>query len=238
MRTIFVYLLLAYYSYQASCLSNNVVDDTNIINELKITARSMIKDLNQYQNKYLSDSNLILKEVQDDSLTKTSGTMKYVTNSIKTAVKAVSVTGKDAASCLEACRISLRDVNKSTNKELDQCYHAFSFYIEPILKEIRSTIKKGENILSDLEDITIGCTKHVSTGDCLSEKLDEVEKTLRNMQVHIAGIKSTGSSAMNKAKTVVTSCSEKAVRSMHVEATFKIQRKANACVRNIYKQDY
>ena len=57
------------------------------------------------------------------------------------------------------------------------------------------------------------------------------------MQVYAAEIKSTGSSAMDKAKTVVTSCSEKTVRAMLFEATYNIQREANICVRKIYKED-
>lgn len=96
--------------------------------------------------------------------------------------------------------------------------------------------QNGENISEDLDTIFIGCTKHLTTGDCLTEKIDEVRKTLKKMQTDVVGIKNTGTSAMNKAKTVVTSCSEKAVRSLHVEATFNIQREANICVRNIYNE--
>lgn len=74
------------------------------------------------------------------------------------------------------------------------------------------------------------------SGDCLKEKIEEVRKTLRKMQADVENIKNTGTTAIKKAKTVVTSCSDKAVRSLHVEATFNIQREANICVRNIYNE--
>ncbi|XP_051170877.1 uncharacterized protein LOC127287792 [Leptopilina boulardi] len=232
-----IYSLLLAFSIFHVCLSNSIDDHSEIINELKSIVASTIEQLKLYQNNFQSDVKINLQTVQNDSIWKINKDLNYVSSSIMNAVNAVGSTGKNAQSCYEACKVSLKNLNKQTNNKLDKCYYSFSYYTEPALKEIKTAIQNGENISEDLDTIFIGCTKHLTeSGDCLTEKIEEVRKTLKKMQTNVNDIKNIGTSSMNKAKTVVTSCSEKAVRYLHVEATFNIQREANICVRNIYNE--
>lgn len=91
--------------------------------------------------------------------------------------------------------------------------------------------------LTDLNNTLATCSsgKATTPEKCVINKIEELEVSINRQQIIIFKIKNEGLTVLKNVKISAKACQSKFVYDMRVEATFKVYRDANLCIRSIYK---
>ncbi|XP_033208393.1 uncharacterized protein LOC117167507 [Belonocnema kinseyi] len=238
--TFFGTLLALCVLYKVASSSAIPDEQVKIIEGLKNTTQSIIADLNRYEEKLQSDVKLKINQVKVDALGRMDGIVYYVIHGIETAVSAVNITGSDAESCHQTAKASLGKLNETAYHNFNKCVPISLSAVDPLLKNITSAIQIAGKISKNLDNILSDCSsaKQPATEKCVVLKIQDYQLSIKELQISVSKLKNAQFSAIKNAKIAARSCHAKIVYAMRVEATFKIYRDANLCIRSIYKAGF
>ncbi|XP_051157933.1 uncharacterized protein LOC127279542 [Leptopilina boulardi] len=212
-------------------------ENEKVIDGLKNTTQLIIEGLKRFEEKLQSDLKIKINQTKVDSLNRMDGIVYYVLHGIETAVSAVNVTGIDAVSCQKIANNSLQKINETTYLNLDKCTPISLSSAAPLLKNITKAIQVANKTITDLNNTIATCSSDKSTTveKCVINKIEDYEISIRKQQTTVFKIKNEGLTVTKNVKISSRSCQSKFVYDMRVEATFKVYREANLCIRSIYK---
>ncbi|XP_043475825.1 uncharacterized protein LOC122507283 [Leptopilina heterotoma] len=237
MKVILFSIFVTFVIFEVVNSSEISIKNEKVINGLKNTTQLIIEKLKQFEEKMHSDMKIKINQSKLDSLNRMDGIVYYVLHGVETAVSAVNVTGIDASSCQKMSNNSLRKLNETTYLNLDKCTPISLSSATPLLKNITKALQVANKTITDLNNIVATCSLDKATipEKCVINKIEEFQISNNRQQNIIFKLKNEGLTVLKNVKISAKACQSKFVYDMRVEATFKVYRDANLCIRSIYK---